>query len=228
MLQTPLLKKITGEDTLDAEVKGKQKRLSFQNIAKPFVLGNQFPKVSDSSLAFEDRTLILKFPNTFTCKNQIDNIERSWLNDSAEVSGIFNWMLEGLHRLGVNHDFTLSKTTKEIILEFKRTSDAIGAWMEDNCIFEVDAFVSRKAAFEDYKNYADSELGKTPETERRFYQRLRDTPKIKDCSSGREGRGFKGIRLRAPEDKIQEEGQTQLISNAVTAVNTDISNCQKI
>jgi hypothetical protein len=39
-------------------------------------------------------------------------------------------------------------------------------------------FVSKKAAFEDYKNYADQELGKTPDTERRFYQRLRDTPKI--------------------------------------------------
>jgi hypothetical protein len=46
-------------------------------------------------------------------------------------------------------------------------------------------------------------------------------------SSNKEGRGFKGIRLRVPKDKIQEEGQTQLISNAVTAVNTGISNCQK-
>jgi phage/plasmid-associated DNA primase len=84
-----------------------------------------------------------------------------------------------LQRLGVNHDFTLSKTTKEILLEFKRTSDAIGAWMEDNCVFDVEGFVTRKEAFEDYKNYADQELGKTPETERRFYQRLRDTPKVK-------------------------------------------------
>ena len=32
-------------------------------------------------------------------------------------------MLQELHRLGVNHDFTLSKTTKEILLEFKRTYD---------------------------------------------------------------------------------------------------------
>jgi len=227
VLQTPLLKKITGEDTLDAEVKGKQKRLSFQNIAKPFVLGNQFPKVSDSSLAFEDRTLILKFPNTFTGKNQIDNIERSWLDDSAEVSGIFNWMLEGLHRLGVNHDFTLSKTTKEILLEFKRSSDAIGAWIEDNCILDVEGFVSRKDAFEDYKNYADQELGKTPETERRFYQRLRDTPRVKDYQSHNEGRGFKGIRLKKLCDHTQEEAQTQLISATVATVATDLSNCQK-
>jgi hypothetical protein len=70
--------------------------------------------------------------------------------------------------------------------------------MEDNCFFDVEGFVSRKAAFEDYKNYADSELGKTPETERRFYQRLRDTPKVKDCSSNKEGRGFKGMRLKNP------------------------------
>jgi hypothetical protein len=36
----------------------------------------------------------------------------------------------------------------------------------------------RKDAFEDYKNYIDSELGKIPETERRFYQRLRDTLQV--------------------------------------------------
>ena len=110
-LQTPLLKKITGEDTLDAEVKGKQKRLTFRNIAKAFVLGNEFPKVDDTSVAFEDRTLILKFPNEFKGKSQIDNIERTWLSDPVEVSGIFNWMLEGLQRLVKNGDFTISKTT---------------------------------------------------------------------------------------------------------------------
>jgi P4 family phage/plasmid primase-like protien len=227
VLQTPLLKKITGEDTLDAEVKGKQKRLSFRNVAKPFVLGNEFPRVNDTSLAFEDRTLILKFPNTFTGKNQVDNIERVWLEDSLEVSGIFNWMLEGLHRLCLNGDFTLSKTTQEVILEFKRTSDPIGAWMEDMCVFDVAGFVSRKAAFEDYKNYCDQELGKAPETERRFYQRLRDTPKVKDYESSKE-RGFKGIRLKNSDDKPDEQGQTQLTSTSNTTVTTDNFNCQKI
>ena len=178
-------------------------------------------------MCFCYKTLILKFLNTFTGKNQVDNIERCWLNDSAEVSGIFNWMLEGFIRLGINHDFTLSKTTKEIILEFKRTSDPIGAWMEDNCIFEADGFVSRKAAFEDYKNYADSELGKTPETERRFYQRMRDTPKVKDYENSKE-RGFKGIRLKDIDDKSDAQGQTQLTSTTSTTVTTDNFNCQKL
>ena len=111
------------------------------------------------------------------------------------------------------------------MLEFKRTSDPIGAWMEDNCIFDPEGFVSRKAAFEDYKNYADQELGKAPETERRFYQRLRDTPKIKDASSNQKGRGFKVIRLRTPEEPQRNE-QTQQIT-ATTAVTADNFNFQK-
>ena len=68
------------------------------------------PKVTDARLAFEDRTLIVKFPNEFRGKSQIDNIERSWLDNPAEVSGIFNWMLEDLKRLDKNREFTISKT----------------------------------------------------------------------------------------------------------------------
>ena len=226
-LQTALLKKITGEDSLDAEVKGKQKRISFRNVAKVFVLGNEFPKVNDSSVAFQERTLILRFPNSFTGKDQIDDIEQTWLSIPVEVSGIFNWMLSGLHRLWQNNDFSVSKSTQEVMLDFKRTSDPMGAWMEDNCIFDLEGFVSRRAAFEDYKNYADQELGKPPETERRFYQRLRDTPKIKDHNSNKEGRGFKGIRLRNPDDQPQKDGQTQLTPTATTAVTADSFNFQK-
>ena len=214
-LQTPLLKKITGEDTLDAEVKGKQKRLTFRNIAKPFVLGNEFPKVTDASLAFEDRTLIIKFPNEFRGKSQIDNIERSWLDNPAEVSGIFNWMLEGLKRLDKNREFTISKTTQDIMLEFKRLSDPMGAWLEDNCSFDIEGFVSRKDAFEDFKDYVDQELGRTPDTERKFYQRLRDMPKIKDYQSKQEGRGFKGIRLKNKE--ADSTVQAQLKTEATEA-----------
>ena len=220
-LQTPLLKKITGEDTLDAEVKGKQKRLTFRNIAKPFVLGNDFPRVADTSVAFEDRMLILKFPNEFRGKNQIDSIERTWLDNPVEVSGIFNWMLEGLKRLSQNRDFTLSKSTQEIMLEFKRLSDPVSAWLEDNCVFEFEGFVSRKAAFEDYKNYVDQELGRMPDTERKFFQHLRDMPKIKDFK-GKTERGFRGIRLKnKPEENVEQSKLSDVALSAGTADNLE-------
>ena len=212
-LQTPLLKKITGEDTLDAEVKGKQKRLTFRNVAKAFVLGNEFPKVGDASLAFEDRTLILKFPYEFKGKSQIDNIERTWLSDPVEVSGIFNWMLEGLRRLVRSGDFTISKTTQEVMLEFKRLSDPFAAWVEDNCVVGSEEFFCRRVSFEDYKNYVDQELGRVPDTERRFFQRLRDMPKVKEYKTRTE-RGFMGIGLKSRE----QSQEVQIKIDAVAEV----------
>lgn len=221
-LQTPLLKKITGEDTLDAEVKNKQKRLSFKNIAKPFVMGNVFPKVKDTSIGFWERVKIIKFPYEFTGKNQKDNIEKTWLNNKQEVSGIFNWMLTGLHRLQAQNDFTDSKNTQETITEFKRASDTIGAWIDTNCTFEIDAFITRKEAYEDYKNYAD-DLGMAPEKDTLFYQRLRSTPKVKDHQHKKEGRGFKGIKLKTKTELFDEEPQKALEVFTPIPTETDVT-----
>ncbi|HLN88915.1 MAG TPA: hypothetical protein VK253_02505, partial [Candidatus Binatia bacterium] len=160
------------------------------------------------------RTLILKFPYEFKGKNQIDNIERTWLSDPVEVSGIFNWMLEGLRRLDKNREFTLSKTTQEMMLEFKRLSDPFGAWIEDRCIVTPEGTFSRKDGFEDYKNYVDQDLGKAPETERRFYQRLRDMPKIKEYRIKTE-RGFKGVRLK---EKVEAETEAQSKLDSVAEI----------
>jgi P4 family phage/plasmid primase-like protien len=181
-LETQLLKKITGEDTLDAEVKNKQKRLKFKNMAKPFVLGNSFPPVKDTSIGFWDRVEILKFPNSFIGEKQKDDIEKTWLCDPDEVSGILTWMLEGLHRIIRNKDFSKSKTTTETMTEFKRASDPIGAWIDDNCVFGLDYYIPRRVSHDNYKLYCQ-DMNATPEADRKFYERLRNTPRIRDSET---------------------------------------------
>ncbi len=178
-LQTALLKKITGEDTLDAEVKNKQRRLRFKNTAKPMVLGNKFPKVPDTTVAFWDRVLTIKFPYAFIGKNQIDNIESTWLDKPQELSGILNWMLTGLHALLCQNDFSKSKTTEETMIEFKRISDTIAAWLQEQTKVNPEKYTTRNEAFEHYKTYCDS-IEATPETKTKFTQRLKDTPRIKE------------------------------------------------
>lgn len=203
-LETALIKKLTGEDTLDAEVKNKQHRLKFKNIAKPFILGNNFPPVKDNSIGFWDRVEILKFPNSFIGENQKDNIEKTWLSDPNEVSGILNWMLNGLHRLSQNHDFTKSKTTTETMTEFKRASDPIGAWLDDNCVFGTDYYLPRKKSHEDYKLYCE-DMNATPESDRKFYDRLRNTPRIRDTTTDIKGeietRFWIGLCLKTDVEK---------------------------
>jgi putative DNA primase/helicase len=203
-LQTPLLKKLTGEDIIDAEVKNKQRRLCFMNMAKFFILGNRFPKINDTTLAFWDRVLLIPFPRSFLGDDRKANIEREWLESPEEISGILNWMIDGLHRLAQQKKFTKSSSMEETMLDFKRNSDSVGAWLDEKVDYEPNSHYVKVTAFDNYKEYAD-EIGATPETQNKFYARLRDTPKIRDTRVELKSgftHVFKGIK---PKDEVVED-----------------------
>lgn len=220
-LQTPLLKKLTGEDVIDAEVKNKQRRLSFMNMAKFFILGNRFPKINDTTLAFWDRVLLIPFPNSFLGNNRKANIEKEWLDSPEEVSGILNWMIEGLHNLAKQKQFSRSASMEETMLDFKRNSDSVGAWLDEKVIFELDATYIKSNAFDDYKEYSD-EIGATPETQNKFYARIRDTPKIKDTRVKSQNgfiRVFRGIKPKN-NSTIDEQDNPQTTLDSTSQLPT--------
>lgn len=210
-LETPLIKKLSGGDWIDAEVKCKQHRVRFRNAAKFFILGNKYPKVNDNTPAFWERVIIVPFTGVFLeGHGQIQNIERTWLNDPEERSGILNWMIEGLQQLIQNEQFTLSKTQTETITEFKRNSDPIAAWLEDNCVFGPDYYIPRTVSYYNFKEYAE-ELGADPGSDKKFYARLRQTPKVRDVQTTIKGetekRFFKGLCLKTEEEKQRQEAE---------------------
>jgi putative DNA primase/helicase len=202
ILQTPLLKKATGQDTIEAEIKGKQGRLQFRNYAKITVLANKFPKVTDNSTAFRERRLFIKFPNEFTGKNQVQNIESKWLTITDERSGILNWMLAGLKRLLDQGFFTESKTQQETEAEFLRASDTISSFLTELCIFDKNLITTRSEALEAYKNYCDV-LSLEPENEKKFTARLKDTPRVSVTlvRKPKQERAWKGLGLKAITDE---------------------------
>jgi phage/plasmid-associated DNA primase len=170
------------------------------------VIGNKFPKVNDTTLAFQDRMMFTKFPNEYIGKAQIDDIEKVWLDNPQERSGILNWMLKGLHRLLSQGVFTESKSQKETMLEFQRVSDSISAFLTEQCIIGSNKTVARSIAFDCYKEYCDM-IGTQPENDKTFTQRLKNTPKIKTgwvWIQGKHERAWKGFSV----NPIQEENDT--------------------
>jgi P4 family phage/plasmid primase-like protien len=156
-LQTSLLKKATGDDWIDAEVKCKQNRIKFKNSAKPFILGNRYPRVNDNSLAFWDRVIIVQWPNTFTGADVIPGIEKTWTTSAEEMSGILNWMIEGLHRLNKNNTFTVSRSQKETILEFQKASDTTLAFLNEKTTRDKDAYIIKSEFYDKYKEYCENQ-----------------------------------------------------------------------
>lgn len=205
-LETPLFKKLTGNDYISAEVKMKQKRIGFRNIAKFYILGNQYPRIRDNTTAFKERIIIIKWEAQFLeGKNQIPYIEKRWLEDPEERSGIINWMIQGLQRLLENGKFTLTKTQQEMMIEFERASDSIAAWMDEHLIFNPNKYIEHENIMPDYIEYCDY-YGIFQCEKNKVFERLRNTPKIKDTKTrilGKQVRIWKGIELK-PKSELEE------------------------
>jgi P4 family phage/plasmid primase-like protien len=181
--RTELMKQICGQDTLDGEIKNKQRLLKFISFAKQYIQANKLPMVDDKTLSFWDRVLIIECPVTFTDEkgNKVPDIERTWLDDEDERSGILNWMIEGLERVNQNGKFTTTKTMDRKIIEFKQVSDPIGAFLAtpDECIYGSTLWTTREALYNAYKNYAEC-IGATIESVQTFAERIKKTPGIVD------------------------------------------------
>jgi P4 family phage/plasmid primase-like protien len=201
ILQTALLKKATGQDTISAECKGKDKRINFPNCAKITVIANKFPRVNDTTTAFRERRMFITFPNEFTGKDCIVNLEKVWLENPDERSGILNWMLEGLHRLLSQSCFTESKTQVQTEIKFERASDTVSAFISEMCIMDKNRVTTRSEAYEAYKEYCDV-LGLDSENEKKFTQRLKDTPRVSvtTVSKPKRERAWKGFSLKQLKD----------------------------
>ena len=187
---------VTGQDRISAELKNSNKRIDFDNFAKLLVLGNHFPKVEDNSLGWWDRVETLKFPNSFEGNKTIPNIENRGIPE--ELSGIFNWMLEGLYRLYEKNDFSSSKSTEETKTEFMRISDPFNAWILENCKKIKHAYLTREEALTDCEKYCE-EIGADILTKKAFYEKMRNEPQVTDIKK-RIGtkieRVFEGITLK--------------------------------
>jgi putative DNA primase/helicase len=90
---------------------------------------NELPKDIEQTDAYFRRLLIIPFRVTIP--------EREWVTDLAqqiideELTGVFNWLLDGLNRILSRKKFTESKIVKEMVAEYRRESDSVACWLSD-------------------------------------------------------------------------------------------------
>lgn len=209
-LSVEILDSLTGKDMIDAEIKGKQARVQFFSVAKQTIIGNQFPRIEKPTDAFWLRLLLINFPNRFVGKDQIQDIEDTWLLDSEEPSGILNWMLEGLHRLLKNRDFSSSRTQEQMVIAFKRASDSTSAFIAEWTQLIPPVITPKIDLFNHYKEYCDY-YGLNPVSPAQFNSKIALLPRVKETSKRIDGKKVKvwqGIKVNLPEEP-EEEGESE-------------------
>jgi putative DNA primase/helicase len=142
---TGIIKAITGNSPIWADVKNSKKGISFTPYAKPWYACNELPETSDYSDAFFSRQLQVTLLNKYLSKEdpKIDNktcFERNVhlteeLTTPESLSGILNFALMGLKRVLEKNVFSDDTTTDDKRNQWIRKTNPIAAFLDDE--FEI-------------------------------------------------------------------------------------------
>ena len=151
--ETGTFKMLTGGDTISAEHKFKD-RFQFKSYAKMIFSANKLPKSPDDTTAFFRRWLIINFPNQFLRddpKTDPDILEKLATKD--ELSGFFNFAIEGLKQLLKNKGFSHSKTITATREQYIRASDSVKAFVIERVVEDPGNTVSKEDVYAAYIEY---------------------------------------------------------------------------
>ncbi len=113
---------------------------------------NELPKEVENTNAFFRRFIILPFRVTIPPNKQDKELSQRIIE--SELSGVFNWVLNGLTRLLKNKDFTQSSIVQNEVLQYQKESDSVMMFLEDeNYISSVEYDRPLKDVYSEYKTY---------------------------------------------------------------------------
>jgi len=154
--ETGIFKMLTGGDTISGEHKFKP-RFDFKNYAKLIFSCNQIPETPDDSAAFYRRWIIINFPHQFLDADaHTDKDLLTKLTTTQELSGIFNWALEGIQRLLTNKQFTAGRTIEETKAQYIQSSDPIRAFREECLTEKSDSVETKDDVYNAYIQYCQT------------------------------------------------------------------------
>lgn len=142
-----------------------------ENYAKLMFNCNELPKEVENTDAFFRRFII--FPFTQSIPKQEQDPELSAKIVHQELSGVFNWMLDGLRRLLRQKRFSESGQIDEQVKNFRRESDSVAMFLDEEAYRpDLDHFVLLKALYQEYKAYCNDN-GYSPCSAKTLSKRLK-------------------------------------------------------
>ena len=141
------------------------------NYAKLIFNCNELPKEVEQTHAFFRRFLIIAFDVTIPEAEQDKQLSQKIIK--SELSGIFNWVLDGLNRLLKQGNFTYSDDVEKQAELYRRQSDSVLMFIdEEGWVEYLPEYKDLKAVYGEYKGYCE-ECSYMKCSMRKFSDRLR-------------------------------------------------------
>lgn len=147
-----LLKTLLGRDKITARYMY-EREFEFTPVFTLLINTNYLPVVSDDTLFSSERVKVISFDRHFKPEEQ-DRRLKSKLKSEENISGIFNWCLEGL--LSYQHAGEILQepdAVKQATDDYRRKSDKIGNFIDD-CLKQYDGMsISIKEAYHAFESW---------------------------------------------------------------------------
>ena len=141
---------LVGGDKITASRKHEHP-ITFYPSTKLIFSANVIPPTYNKHLAFYRRWVLLNFPNQ-TDESEIDINMRDKINE--ELSGIFNWAIEGLKRVIKYERFSFNLSPEDVKDQYEKSSDTIQSFIYNMIDTDDDeGILTKRRVFKAYVGY---------------------------------------------------------------------------
>jgi putative DNA primase/helicase len=169
-LETSVFKLLVSGEPVEARfIRGKPFTLT--NYAKLIFNCNELPKDVEQSLAYFRRFLIVPFDVTIPEADQDKELSKKIIE--TELSGVLNWVLDGLKRLLSQKNFTYSEAVANQTENYKMQSDSVKMFLVDEGFEKSYEPMEFKKLYIKYNRYC-KESGCIPCAKNKVSDRLRN------------------------------------------------------
>ncbi len=125
---------------------------TIRKYAKLIFNCNKLPSDVEHTNAYFRRFLIIPFDVTIPESERDTELPQKIIN--SELSGVFNWVLDGLKRILINKKFSESEQVKQALENYKKHSDSVKMFLDDNSyVIDANELKPLKELYNEYKTY---------------------------------------------------------------------------
>ncbi len=126
-----MFKKLASTEPVGARLKYGNPFTAY-NYAKLMFNANQMPSDVEHTLAYFRRFIVIPFETTISDAEKNPELAREII--TSELSGVFNWVLEGLERILKQRKFSFCETSERMVEQFQTESDSAAMFANEECI----------------------------------------------------------------------------------------------
>ncbi len=149
-LQTEIFKQMTSGEPIEARLPYGQPMI-LTNYARLAFNTNELPKDVEHTPAYFERFLIVPFDVYIPPEKRNPNLAKEIIKD--ELSGVFNWILDGLKRLLKQTGFSPCDAAQKMLEIYRKESDTVAMFLDDENYSQSQNYSIVKTIYQNYRSY---------------------------------------------------------------------------